>query len=317
VQYRDIVHTTAYFLFAQANLQLGGRFTLQAGLSDNNLRYWLNEPTDTAKIYPQIINNGPTVSPRFSLLYKITHTVSLFGVIAKGFSPPTLNEIRPTSGVFNTTLLPEYGWNYEAGVKGGALRNRLEWSASFYYFELHDALVSRTDSAGAGYFVNAGGTIQRGIEAWVKAHLLGGGGHFITALDVWNSFSFQPYRFSDYVENGATYSGNSVTGVPRTVNVSGVDVQTKTGWFANITLNCTSQLPLNDANTAYAKAYQLLQAKIGKTFKLHKCTLHVFAGADNLLNQLYSLGDDLNAVHGLYYNPSPKRNYYGGVRVEF
>ena len=151
----------------------------------------------------------------------------------------------------------------------------------------------------------------------MKAHLLGGGGHFITALDVGNSFSFQPYRFSDYVENGATYSGNSVTGVPRTVNVSGVDVQTKTGWFANITLNCTSQLPLNDANTAYAKAYQLLQAKIGKTFKLHKCTLHVFAGADNLLNQLYSLGDDLNAVHGLYYNPSPKRNYYGGVRVEF
>jgi iron complex outermembrane receptor protein len=45
--------------------------------------------------------------------------------------------------------------------------------------------------------------------------------------------------------------------------------------------------------------------------------LELFAGADNLLNQRYSLGDDLNAVGGRYYNPAPGRNYFGGLNVKF
>jgi iron complex outermembrane receptor protein len=43
--------------------------------------------------------------------------------------------------------------------------------------------------------------------------------------------------------------------------------------------------------------------------------LEVYFGADNLLNQKYSLGNDLNAVGNRYYNPSPLRNYYAGLGV--
>ncbi len=37
-----------------------------------------------------------------------------------------------------------------------------------------------------------------------------------------------------------------------------------------------------------------------------KCRMAVFAGADNLLNQSYSLGNDLNAVGNRYYNLAPE-----------
>jgi iron complex outermembrane receptor protein len=99
--------------------------------------------------------------------------------------------------------------------------------------------------------------------------------------------------------------------------VSGVDIKTKHRWYANITFNYTSSIPLNDANTVYAKPYHLLQIKLGKEFILHQYSINVFAGADNLLNEVYSLGNDINALGSRYFNPAPERNYYGGIRIKF
>jgi iron complex outermembrane receptor protein len=39
-------------------------------------------------------------------------------------------------------------------------------------------------------------------------------------------------------------------------------------------------------------------------------------GADNLLNKTYSLGNDLNAFGGRFFNPAPKRNYFLGAKIE-
>ena len=316
VQYKDLVHTTQYFLFAQLNVSIGN-LLLQAGLSDNNIRYHYERTTDSSGIYPVKKNAGPTVSPRFGLSYAVSKNISLYTTAAKGFSPPTLAEVLPSSGSFYQSLKPEFGWNYEAGLKGAIVRNRIEYSASVYYFLLKDAIVRRNDGNGADYFVNAGGTIQKGIEVWFNAHVISSNYHFIRYLNIWNSFSYQPYRFDDYVLLSAVYSGNKLTGVPRTLNVCGVDVKTVNDYYANITFNYTSSLPVNDANTVYAKAYHLLQLKIGKQIKMTKVVLNVFAGADNLLNEVYSLGNDINAAGVRYFNPAPSANYYAGVKVSF
>jgi len=82
--------------------------------------------------------------------------------------------------------------------------------------------------------------------------------------------------------------------------------------------NYTAAIPLNDANTVYAPHYNLLQAKIGWQHKFnHKNRLEIYAGSDNLLNEKYSLGDDLNATGSRYYNAAPLRNYYAGFSVMF
>jgi iron complex outermembrane receptor protein len=47
----------------------------------------------------------------------------------------------------------------------------------------------------------------------------------------------------------------------------------------------------------YAAKYHLLQAKASWQHAMSRKTrLELYAGADNLLNQKYSLGNDLNAV---------------------
>jgi iron complex outermembrane receptor protein len=48
-----------------------------------------------------------------------------------------------------------------------------------------------------------------------------------------------------------------------------------------------------------------------------KRAAELFIGADNLLDEKYSLGNDLNAFGGRYYNASPPRNYYIGLKASF
>jgi iron complex outermembrane receptor protein len=82
--------------------------------------------------------------------------------------------------------------------------------------------------------------------------------------------------------------------------------------------NYTARIPLNDGNTAYAPHYNLLQAKAGWQHTIsNKTRFELYAGADNLLNEKYSLGDDLNAVGNRYYNAAAPRNFYAGFNVVF
>ena len=317
VQFKDLTHVTQYFIFAQVNINAGRRWVLQAGASDNTTHYWFNRITDPTKQYPQQRTAGPLVTPRFSALYQVSNTVSVYASAAEGFSTPTLAEVRPSDGNYYPFLQPEYGWNYEVGIKGMALKNALEFNASLYYLDLKQAIVSRTDNSGAQYFVNSGGAIEKGIEAWFKAHLLHNTNHFITSLDVWNSFSYQPYHFDTYISGANNYSNNKLTGVPRTINVTGIDVTAAKTWYTGIILNNTSSLPVDDGNTAFAKAYHLLQIKLGKNFTIHSCKLNTYIGADNVLNEVYSLGNDINAVGKRYFNPAPARNFFVGARVTF
>ena len=70
-------------------------------------------------------------------------------------------------------------------------------------------------------------------------------------------------------------------------------------------------------NSEFAGAYNLLQGKIGWKKWLNSITLELFMGIDNALDEHYSLGNDINAFGRRYYNPSPLRNYYGGVIIGF
>ena len=78
-------------------------------------------------------------------------------------------------------------------------------------------------------------------------------------------------------------------------------------------LNCVSNIPLTDANDAFANAYQLLQIKIDYPIPFKKWPSQIFAGIDNALDQNYSLGNDINAAGKRYYNPAAKRNFFIGI----
>ena len=304
--------------FLQAETELPAHFRLTAGLSRNDVRYGFTRfPTRAAGALPATYltrDFSPVWLPRVALLRTFGQNVSAFASISTGYSAPSSQEVRPSAGGFNTTLNPERGTSYEVGLRGSAFHSRLRFDVAVYQFQLRETIVRRSDAAGAEYFVNAGRTDQKGLEAQVSYDLR------FTKYDLrfWNSLTLTNYRFRDYRQGTVDLSNNRVPGVSPTTNVTGIDLETRSGFYAHMVYQFLLEFQLNDANTALSNPNQLLQATAGFRHSLGKnWAIDVYASGDNLLDRTYSLGYDLNAVGNRYYNAAPARNGLGGVRLKF
>jgi iron complex outermembrane recepter protein len=315
VQVSDDLSSSLLLFFGQAEFELPAQFFLTVGGSVNFLHYGFtrNEP---APVTSQDKNFDAEFSPRMALLKKVSENFSVYANISRGFSPPSLAEVRPSTNAFNGSLQAERGVNYEAGIRGNAASHKLTYDITLYDFRLRQTIITQRLTDGADYFVNAGKTTQRGIEAVASWNPLQNTGGFISGLKIWNSYAFNRYRFADYVNDGTNYSGNKLTGVPPSVNTSGADLVIKRKGYLNITTSYVDHIPLNDANTVFANEYFLLGGRAGFKTKIgNSHMLDVFAGVDNALDKKYSLGNDLNAAPpGRYFNAASPRNFYAGAR---
>ena len=317
VQSKDEINAYQRFYFLQADIEISHKFFANVGLSHNGFTYRYIRTTDKPPSPEKTKKFDPVLSPRFALLYKPVKDFSLRVSVSKGFSAPTIAEVRPSEGSFFESLQPEYGWNYEAGIRGDLLNHQLQFDINAYVFNLQNAIVRRIATNGGEYFVNAGGTKQKGIEAFAAYSLLKNKKQFISSLRIWTSLTFNNYHFKEYKSGNTDYSGKRLTGVPQTIAVNGLDIETLKGLYLNVTYNYTSKLPLTDANTVYAEDYRLLQCRLGYKHLFKEKIFEIFIGADNLLNEKYSLGNDINAVGNRFYNAAPLRNYFGGIILSF
>jgi iron complex outermembrane recepter protein len=315
VQYKDDVYINQWFAFTQVQLS-GKRFNMSAGFSANNQNYRYKRLTDVNPTFTKKTTDV-VIMPRLAALYQITKQVSCYTSLSKGFSPPSLAEIRPTNNQFSNTLQPEYGWNFELGVKGNLWQNRLLFDINYYNLRLQNAIVTRNNADGSQYFVNAGDTKQNGLEVWLQYQLLRNGSHFFKSIKLTESYSYQPYQFVTYQQGTSNYSGNQLTGVPKHILVNGLQITMAKGLFFNVSHTYTSALALTDANDVFTEAYNLLQAKAGINFNVKKVSVQLYIGGDNLLNQVYSLGNDINAVGRRFYNPATAINVYGGCKISW
>jgi iron complex outermembrane receptor protein len=114
------------------------------------------------------------------------------------------------------------------------------------------------------------------------------------------------------------YSGNKLPGVATNTVAAGLDVSTRPGWYVNLTWYYSDPIALNDANTDRATSYNLAGGRTGWRTSLSKSIrMDLFVGVDNVFDVTYSLGNDINATGGRYYNAAPGVNYYGGVSFQY
>ncbi|HTI61228.1 TonB-dependent receptor [Mucilaginibacter sp.] len=314
----DKIHTNQHFIFARYLADFSRKLHLEAALSLNFYGYEFRNvfPNNEASFTNRTFT--PQLMPRIALSYQVTNNFIWRASVSRGYSTPTTTEIRPTDQVVNNSLKAEDGWNYETGFR---LRNDDEsmyLDASVFYYDLHNAIVPQQNADGTAYYVNAGDTHQPGFEVYFSDWLIRrNSSNFIRGLQFNISVTLDKFTFANYNENGVNYSGNKLTGVPEQVVVSSLQARLPAGLYLFAQYNYTSKLPLNDANSAFAGAYHLVQLKGGWETRLGKTRVDFYAGADNLLNQKYSLGNDLNAVGNRYYNAAAPRNYYAGMNVMF
>lgn len=310
----DKVDIRQIFYFSKLSATFQNRLSAELALSLNDYQY----------AYEGLTSKGKRAfagqwMPRLAMSYLVNPNLALRATWSRGYSPPTLAEVRSSNNTVNTSLQPETGWNREAGCRLTVWEGRLQADVSVFRYNLTNAIVRRLDQSGAEYFANAGGTKQTGVEAFITAWLLAPkNAGILRAVQLTGSFTCSHFLFSNYRDATSDYSGNRLTGVPQSVMVVSGTVRLGPGFSLLTELNATSRLPLNDGNTIYADSYHLLRVRLSWSNPLvKKAGFTIFAGADNILNEKYSLGNDINAFGGRHFNPAAPLNFFGGASVAF
>ena len=313
---RDDVGSLQAFLFTQADYRVTGKLSLQAGVSINQFRYNINRTIGGPDYQSNVIKFDPQVVPRMALLRSLGQKSAWHVSLTRGFSAPSLAEVRPSAGGFSTGLQAEQGWSMESGIKGSWLKNRIQYDLTWFRFNMRDAIVRRTNASGAEFFINAGDIRQQGLESFIEAYpihrnLPAG----LLQLKTWMSLTLSDFSFGDYQSGSTSIKGKRLTGVPRRNLTVGMDLSIPHGFYMSMTHQMADSIPLTDLNDAYAPAYQLLNGRVGWKGRIKRIELDCYLAGDNLLNQQYSLGNDLNAFGRRYFNPAPLRNWVTGIII--
>jgi iron complex outermembrane receptor protein len=178
--------------------------------------------------------------------------------------------------------------------------------------------VVRKDATNANYYVNAGDTKQKGIEARASYMLFHSDSHFINNSRFQVNYTRYNFHYTDFKQGTSDFSGKQLPSVaPNTVAASW-DIQLNTGIYLDLNYFYSDPIALNDANTFFATSYHLFGMRLGgKIIFCKKYGVNLFAGAENLFNTKYSLGNDINAAGDRYFNTAPGRNYFAGLAFQW
>jgi len=306
-QKRDFINA-----FAQLRIQLLPKIELQTGLNYNKTQFKLDSTYPADAVHSQEYRYDGIWSPQVSLLYKPDRLQTIYASVSRGFSLPSIEETLTADGTINPNIKPENGYNFEVGGKVYFFNRSLYAEVSAYRMQIKDLLVAQRVGDDKYIGANAGETLHQGIEISLNYNL-----EINPFIDLrpYASASFGNYEFKNFVNNGIDYSGNKLTGVPANKITTGFMFQTQSGFYLSSDFYYVDNIPMNDANTAYAKSYNLLNAKTGYRFTLFTgLSAHISGGVNNIANTHYASMVLVNATGA---NGAPPRYYYPGLPVNY
>ncbi len=188
VNYRE------YAAFSDATVRLSPSFDIQFGARESWIEQTYAE-VDTGPYAAAYEDGSPTIFPKVStsataFTYLVTPRLKLasdwmiYARLASGFRPGGPNS---TASVFGlpVSYRPDTTRNYEVGVKGSALDNRLFVDASLYYIDWRSIQLSLVDPTnGLTYYANGSDAKSQGIELSLTAKPWRG--LAVTAWGAWN-----------------------------------------------------------------------------------------------------------------------------------
>lgn len=307
--------------FLQMEVWLSKKLHLETGIALNSTKYSLEDVfQNSSGNQNNAYTFGNVWSPRIGFSYKVGNGKNIFTSVSKGFSVPSVAETLTPEGQINTDLKSETGWNYELGFKGNWFGNKLYTELTFFSTQIENLLVARRTAEDQYVGINAGSSSHPGVEFLVNYKLLESTKFQITP---YFSAALNNFKFKDFVDGNADYSGNELTGVPDKQLNFGLDINTKCGFSVNTSYRITGRIPMNDSNAKYSDGYSVLDIKTSYFFTILKVLkTELNAGVNNALDEKYAASILPNAVGfgtvpPRYFYPGNPVNYYGGFSVSY
>ncbi len=286
-----------------------GKFLLRAGIryDTNKLEAkdaFLGNGDDSGAINLNSFNYSLGVN------YNIYKHHYLFTGISTSFETPVLSELSSNpnnSGGFNENLKAQNAVNYEIGYKLN-VKNTVAEVSLFYIPTKNDIVPFELEAfPDRDFFRNAGSTIRKGIEVFVKQKIIKN----VTAN---TSYTYSEFEYKNYELPSGDFKGKALPGIPKhriTLNTTFANVN---GFFVALQGQHVGTLYANDSNSVKDESYTVLNLNLKYDLKLKQFKLTPFLGFNNLLNTKYNDNIRINAFGGRYFEPAPEFNVFGGLR---
>lgn len=313
-QEADKLLSNQHFYFARLSADWHQRLLLELSTSLNHYSYKYQTlfPVSAQQYTP--IQFSPEWMPRLGLSYLINPSLAIRYTVSKGYSVPTISEIRASNRTINTALKAEKGWNHEFGARWSI--NKLAIDLAAFNFKMNNAIIREVNAEDEEFFKNTGGINQHGLEASIHVNILDKPQQWLSLLSINSAVAISDFRFNRYQSGAQNWSGNQVTGIPKLTHNTLLSIGIKKKVNFNLWHIYQSRTPLDDANINFADAYHLIQTKLTwDLMQTDRFRWTLWGAVDNVLNVQYSLGNDINAYGNRFYNPAPSRNFSIGARL--
>ena len=210
-------------------------------------------------------------------------------------------------GGLNSDLKPQRGISYEVGYKAARL-NGLSYDLALFTIITEDELIPfQVPGAQAGrqFFRNAGQTTRRGVEGSVSGRT--------GPVSLGVAATWLRYVYDEFVVAGTSFNDNRVPGVAPVTISAFAHHDTRWGLIA-LEGTRVGRVAANNANTAWADAYALLNARFAWRAPT-RLAMEPVVGVDNVFDKTYAANVVVNAAGGRYYEPGPGRTFWLGIRM--
>jgi iron complex outermembrane recepter protein len=255
-------------------------------------------------------------SPSVGATYAIHDRLHLYGNLGTTFETPTTTELanRPEgAGGFNPELEPQRAVSYELGTRY-RLGSWLAAQLAVYRADVENSLIpfEVPQAPARRFYRNAGSATHQGVELGLTLAPLSG-------LTLHSAYSHTDARFDDYTVGTQSFAGNQIPGVaPHRIDATLTVAPRRAAWYGAVESRYVSRLAVNDANTAFSPAYNVVELRGGvEAWRIGAVTIDPFAGISNLLDVEYNAAVTVNAFGGRFFESGPGRSFYVGGNARF
>ncbi|OYW99107.1 MAG: hypothetical protein B7Z12_18670 [Caulobacter vibrioides] len=213
----------------------------------------LDASSRTAKTYSQ-------VTPQASIAYRFTPGLMAYAGFSGGYKAGGFNTASVTG---RTNYDQERSWNYEIGLKGRALQDKLGFQLAAFYTDWRNLQLNTPNAASLATFdvINAGNAVSKGLE-------LSANYQATSSWTVFGSAGLQTARFlSGSMDSGAKIGGSKVPYTPNYTAAVGSQYnwELSQGWtlYARGDVQFLGGFVYDSSNAAGQNAYTLANFRVG------------------------------------------------------
>ncbi|MEM1435959.1 MAG: TonB-dependent receptor [Pseudomonadota bacterium] len=281
-------------IYGEATTHLSERTRVTTGL-----RFEQHESTYRDSEGVRFTPEDDLVGGRLLVEHDLNPQTLLYLALTRGYRAGGFN----TSGTLDADLRefdPEYLWNYELGLKGRWLNDRLNVRAALFLMDRRDMQVAtsltRVRADNSAEFIDFIGNAAEGRNAGLEIEAA----WYVTdQLRLFGSLGLLDTELENYTNgNGEDLDGRDQAQAPGYNFFVGAEYSFLSDWFARVELEGKDSYFLSDSHEERAPSYELINASVG--YENERWAVRLWAR---------NLTDEDYVVRGFFFGNDP-RDFY-------